>query len=104
MVADRFLREPRVQTACVGHVSLCALPGAAEDNLVKLLLEILVAIILHPIAVVLAWINLAGRADLTAAEKVIWGIVCLVWGIGPILYILLGRGQLWGTAPQVSRQ
>ena len=29
-------------------------------------------------------------------EKVIWGIVALIWGIGPILYILLGGGTLWG--------
>jgi hypothetical protein len=62
---------------------------------VKLLLEFLVALILHPVAVVLAWINLAGRADLSAAQKIIWGIVSLVWGIGPILYILLGDGHLW---------
>ncbi|HEX9057954.1 MAG TPA: PLDc N-terminal domain-containing protein [Ktedonobacterales bacterium] len=61
----------------------------------KLVLEILVAVILHPVAVVLAWINLAGRSDLTTAEKILWGIVCIVWGIGPILYILLGRGTLW---------
>lgn len=61
----------------------------------KLVLEILVAVILHPVAVVLAWINLAGRSDLTTSEKILWGIVCIVWGIGPILYILLGRGTLW---------
>ena len=61
----------------------------------KLLLEILVALILHPIAVILAWINMAGRADLTTAQKIIWGIVSIVWGIGPILYILLGGGELW---------
>jgi hypothetical protein len=61
----------------------------------KLLLEVLVAIILHPVAVVLAWINLAGRSDLSGGQKVLWGIVCILWGIGPILYILLGGGQLW---------
>lgn len=61
----------------------------------KLILEILVALILHPIAVVLAWINLAGRTDLSTTAKVLWGIVCIVWGIGPILYILLGGGTLW---------
>jgi len=61
----------------------------------KLLLEVLVALILHPVAVILAWINLAGRTDLSTGEKVLWGIVCIVWGIGPILYILLGRGTLW---------
>lgn len=62
----------------------------------QLILEILVAIILHPVAVVLAWLDEARRTDMTTAAKVIWGIVCLVWGIGPILYILFGGGTLWG--------
>ncbi len=61
----------------------------------KLLIEILIAVFLHPIAVVLAWIDLATRSELSGGEKVLWGIVCLIWGIGPILYILLGRGDLW---------
>jgi hypothetical protein len=67
-----------------------------EGSAVKLLLEILVSIILHPVAVVLAWINLAGRSDLDIVGKVIWAIVILLaWGIGPILYILIGGGTLW---------
>lgn len=62
----------------------------------KLILEILVSLILHPVAVILAWINLAGRSDVDIAGKVIWAIVILLaWGIGPILYILLGGGTLW---------
>ena len=61
----------------------------------KLLLEILLAIILHPIAVILAWINLAGRGDLSDGKKIGWAIVCIIWGIGPILYVLLADGSLW---------
>jgi hypothetical protein len=61
----------------------------------KLLLEILVSAILHPVAVVLMWINLAGREDLKPVQKAIWAIVGLVWGVGPILYILVGDGTLW---------
>lgn len=61
----------------------------------KLLLEILLAIFLHPVAFILVLINIAGRQDLTDLEKVIWGIVSLVWGIGPILYVLVGRGTMW---------
>ena len=61
----------------------------------KLVLEILISAILHPIAVVLMWVNLAGRTDLTSVQKVIWAIVGLIWGIGPILYILVGDGVLW---------
>ncbi|HTW85194.1 MAG TPA: hypothetical protein VMD91_14085 [Candidatus Sulfotelmatobacter sp.] len=61
----------------------------------KLLLQILLAIILHPIAVVLMWLNIASRDDLDTIEKIIWAIVGVIWGIGPILYILVGRGALW---------
>jgi len=61
----------------------------------KLFLEIVLALILHPIAVVLMWVNLAGRTDINTTQKVIWAIVGLVWGIGPILYILVGDGVLW---------
>jgi hypothetical protein len=62
---------------------------------VKLLLEILLAIILHPIAAVLMWINLFGRSDLNTPQKVLWAVVGVVWGIGPILYMLVGGGTLW---------
>jgi hypothetical protein len=61
----------------------------------KLVLEILLSAILHPIAVILMWINLAGRTDLNGLKKAIWAIVGLIWGIGPILYILVGEGVLW---------
>lgn len=61
----------------------------------KFILEALLAIILHPVAVVLSWINIAGRSDLSGMQKVIWAVVCLVWGLGPILYIVVGGGSLW---------
>jgi len=61
----------------------------------KLLLEILLAIILHPIAFVLCLINILGRSDLGGLQKVVWIVVTLVWGVGPILYILVGGGTMW---------
>jgi hypothetical protein len=61
----------------------------------KLLLEVLVALILHPLAVVLMWINLAGRSDLGTGKKLIWAVVGIVWGLGPILYITVADGRLW---------
>jgi hypothetical protein len=61
----------------------------------KLLLEALVSLILHPVAMILMWINLARRSDLTVAKKVIWVVVSLIWGLGPLLYILVGGGELW---------
>ncbi len=61
----------------------------------KLLLEVVLSIILHPISAILMWINLAGRSDLNGIQKVIWAITGVIWGIGPILYITVGGGTLW---------
>jgi hypothetical protein len=62
---------------------------------VKILLEVLLSIVLHPIAVILMWINLFGRTDLNGIQKTIWAITGILWGIGPILYFLVGGGELW---------
>ena len=58
----------------------------------KKLLEVLVCF-LHPLAVVLAWINLAGRRDLSGGVKVAWAIFLIV-PIVPFVYVLTG-GDLW---------
>ena len=61
----------------------------------KLFLEIVVSIILHPIAMILMWINLLARDDIDSTRKLIWFIVSIIWGLGPILYLLVEDGQLW---------
>jgi hypothetical protein len=63
--------------------------------LIKFLVEVLIAIFLHPIAFVLAVINIVNRQDMGGLSKVLWIIISFFWGIGPILYILLGGGKLW---------
>ena len=63
--------------------------------MIKLIVEILLAIFLHPLAWVLCVINIVTRTNLSGLQKVIWIIVTFLWGIGPILYILLGDGALW---------
>ena len=63
--------------------------------MIKFLVEVLLAIFLHPIAFVLAVINIVNRTDMSGVSKVLWIIISFFWGIGPILYILLGGGQLW---------
>ena len=61
----------------------------------KLLFEILLSVILHPIAMVLMWISLIARNDMSGLKKVVWFIVSILWGLGPILYILVAEGSLW---------
>ena len=61
----------------------------------KFLLEALLAVFLHPIAFVLCLLNILGRSDLTGLQKLVWILVTLLWGIGPILYVLVGGGRMW---------
>jgi hypothetical protein len=58
----------------------------------KKLIELLLCI-LHPLAVVLMWINLAGRSDLSGVAKLAWGIFGLI-PLVPFLYVLTG-GDLY---------
>jgi len=62
---------------------------------IKLIVEILLAIFLHPLAWVLCVINIVTRSDMSGLKKVLWIIITFFWGIGPILYILLGDGAFW---------
>jgi NADH:ubiquinone oxidoreductase subunit 3 (subunit A) len=59
---------------------------------VKKIFELLVCL-LHPIAVVLIWIDLATRRNIGTVAKLAWAIFCLI-PIVPFLYVLTG-GDLW---------
>ena len=54
----------------------------------KKLIELLLCII-HPLAVVLMWINLASRTDLTTVNKVAWAIFGII-PLVPFIYVLTG--------------
>jgi hypothetical protein len=59
---------------------------------VKKVIELLVCF-LHPLAVVLIWIDLVSRRDIRDGAKLAWGIFSLV-PLVPFLYVLTG-GDLW---------
>jgi hypothetical protein len=59
---------------------------------VKKVLE-LVLCILHPIAVVLIWINLVTRTDLGLIAKLTWAIVSIIPFV-PFVYVLTGNDFL----------
>lgn len=61
----------------------------------KLLFEILISVFLHPIAMILMWINLIARGDMATYKKIIWFVVSIIWGLGPILYLVVAEGSLW---------
>lgn len=50
----------------------------------------LVLCILHPVAVVLIWIDLLGRSDLAFIPKLTWAIAAIV-PIVPFVYVLTGN-------------
>jgi NADH:ubiquinone oxidoreductase subunit 3 (subunit A) len=56
--------------------------------MMKKLVELLLCI-LHPLAVVLMWINLVSRRDLSTLSKVAWAIFGLI-PLVPFLYVLTG--------------
>jgi hypothetical protein len=59
----------------------------------KKLLELLLCF-LHPIAVVLVWLDLAAdRPDLGRGGKLTWGILALIPPV-PFLYVIFS-GDLW---------
>lgn len=58
----------------------------------KKLLELVVCFI-HPVAVILMWVNLASRSDLSGTQKLVWALFGLI-PLVPFLYVLTG-GNLW---------
>jgi len=56
--------------------------------MIKKLVEFLLCF-LHPLAVVLMWINLASRTDLRTGTKIVWAIFGLIPFV-PFLYVLTG--------------
>jgi hypothetical protein len=59
---------------------------------VKKIIELLVCF-LHPIAVILIWIDLLTRRDMGAVAKLAWAIFSIV-PLVPFLYVLTS-GDLW---------
>jgi hypothetical protein len=61
------------------------------DVMLKKIIEILLCF-LHPIAVVLIWINLAVRQDIGLGAKLAWGILCII-PLVPFVYVLTGNAR-----------
>jgi hypothetical protein len=61
----------------------------------KFTLQFLVAFIVHPLALLLMWVNLAARSDLGPRMKLFWVLMSFIWLLGPMAYISVGGGRLW---------
>jgi hypothetical protein len=78
-------REP----ARISAVRTRRSPRLRRGVAVKKVLELLLCI-LHPIAVVLIWINLLVRRDLGLIAKLTWAIAAIVPFV-PFVYVLTGN-------------
>lgn len=58
----------------------------------KKILELLICF-LHPIAVVLIWLDLVTRSDISGGAKLAWALFSLI-PLVPFIYVLTG-GDLW---------
>lgn len=58
----------------------------------KKLVELLLCF-LHPLAVVLIWVDLLGRKDISGGVKLAWAIFAII-PLVPFIYVLTG-GDLW---------
>jgi hypothetical protein len=60
-----------------------------RNRRMKKLLELILCV-LHPIAVILIWIRLIGRSDLSLLGRVAWAVAAIVPFV-PFLYVLTGN-------------
>ncbi|MBV9048411.1 MAG: hypothetical protein JOY58_09090 [Solirubrobacterales bacterium] len=63
--------------------------GANVGDVLKKIIELLLCI-LHPVAVVLIWINLVIRSDIGLIAKLTWAIAAIVPFV-PFVYVLTGN-------------
>jgi hypothetical protein len=62
------------------------------QGMLKKIIELLLCF-LHPIAVILIWIDLATRRDIGTGAKVAWALFAII-PLVPFIYVLTG-GDLW---------
>ena len=75
--------EAQAHRQCAGLFAM----GSAKKTLE------LLACFLHPVAVVLMWIDLASRRDIGGGPKLAWALFGLI-PLVPFIYVLTG-GDLW---------
>jgi uncharacterized membrane protein YhaH (DUF805 family) len=84
---------------CLDHRRACGCSAQAGESAalgygqgMKKIIELLLCF-LHPIAVVLIWIDLLTRREVGTGAKIAWAIFVII-PIVPFIYVLTG-GDLW---------
>lgn len=68
------------------------MPASLRFGDMKKVVELLLCF-LHPLAVVLIWIDLLSRTDISGGAKLAWALFALI-PLVPFIYVLTG-GDLW---------
>jgi hypothetical protein len=68
------------------------MPASLRFGDMKKVVELLLCF-LHPLAVVLIWIDLLSRTDISRGAKLAWAVLALI-PLVPFIYVLTG-GDLW---------
>lgn len=68
------------------------MPASLRFGAMKKVVELLLCF-LHPLAVVLIWIDLLSRTDIRGGAKLAWALFVLI-PLVPFVYVLTG-GDLW---------
>jgi hypothetical protein len=64
--------------------------------------QVAVALFIPPLATLLAWRDILHHRGLAAPVRGWWVLMVLIPGLGPLMYIGIARGRLWG-APRQGR-
>jgi hypothetical protein len=57
--------------------------------------EVAISIVLPPLAMILAWLDIVRRPDLPGPLRGYWAVLCLIPVLGPLLYLGIGGGRLF---------
>lgn len=69
--------------------------GTGESLIAKRPFEVAIAIIIPPLATILAWRDIVRRRDLSGPLRGWWAVMCLIPSVGSLLYVGIGKGRLW---------
>jgi uncharacterized membrane protein YhaH (DUF805 family) len=92
VTSSRRTAAPSAKTLIVVTLPSRSPRNPGRFGSVKKILELLVCF-LHPVAVILVWIDLATRRNIGFVAKVAWAVCALIPFV-PFLYVLTG-GDLW---------
>jgi hypothetical protein len=54
-----------------------------------------ISILIPPVGTALAWLDIVRRRDLPGPLRGYWIVLCLIPGLGPLMYLGIGNGRFF---------